>query len=138
MGQCLITRKGGKKRKEYLFKDGVFKEGLTYDGSNYSIVDNALRIKEWFRLNYNEPHKMIYVRWYFPPDTPNFFNAYPIIMNKNVSMTEKGGYLYDIDTLGLRNIDFITAISSYQCLQLEESYTTCYFHVKEIWVEDID
>lgn len=136
MGQCMITRKGSNKRKkEYLFKDGVFKEGLTYSGDTYSIVNNELRITKKFILNYAEPNKMIYVKWYIPDGTPNNFNAYPIIMNKDFNINNKGGY-FEIYTL--RNIDIITAISSYECLKLEESYTTCYFHVKEIWVEDID
>ena len=121
--------------KDYLFKDGVFKEGLTYDGNSYSIVSNELRISKYFILNYAEPHKMIYVKWYIPDGTPNNYNAYPMIMNKNFNYNDKGGWF---DSRTIKNIEMITAISSYECLRLEEFYTTCYFHVKEIWVEDID
>lgn len=126
---------GNGKSKEYLFKDGIFKDGLNPTG--YTLENNEIRVEgaNSFMLDYTEPDRLIYVKWYRPRPSgggQNQFDSFPILMNTKSTVENKGGYF---DFTNLLNTVFVSCVSSKEALQMYKTYAANCFKIIEIWTE---
>lgn len=130
----IVRTNNNAKGKKILFKNGKFADGLNPSG--YTLDGNEIKIsnRDSFIMDYFEPNKLIYVKWYVPSGQANDVNMFPTLMNVKTSVYEKGGY---IGFTSLLDTDFISCISSKEALQVYKGYGTNAIKIKEIWSENI-
>lgn len=130
----IIRMSGNDKGKKILFKDGQFAEGLNPSG--YTLDGNEIKISgnKSFMMDYSEPNKLIFVRWYSPSGQANSYNSFPTLLNVKTTVNDKNGFM---DFSAISDIDYISCISSHEGFQIYKTYGLNDIKIKEIWSESI-
>lgn len=130
----IIRTSNNAKGKKILFKDGQFAEGLNPSG--YTLDGNEIKISNnnSFMMDYSEPNKLIFVKWYSPSGQANSYNCFPTLLNVKTTVNNKNGFM---DFTAISDMDYISCISSYEGFQIYKGYPFNDIKIKEIWSESI-
>ena len=123
--------KSNKKKKNYLFKNGVFADGLTPSG-HLSISSGEIVIERYFHLNYSSnKDEMIFVKWYVSNSTTG---CIPFVLNFDGSNT------YGFQTWLSGGKEYINAVKVGSALSVLYGYRNAdnFYKIKEIWTEELE